>query len=190
LSIGYVGRNRDGSVVIGFSLVVVADVCFIGRIVGFVSVGGFLGSRLDIMVSSLDQQSLATEDRRCGTMEVKELATAHEAVMGRWVVLGEVIGQVVGPAAPMDNNLVLAYPVTDPVKAHVDGFGAALLDSAIGDAISAGVISLHGGGWLGWPMSARVVRNQAASLPLWKRAPDSASAAEETTTLRMVQGTW
>ena len=38
-------------------------------------------------------------------------------------------------------------------------------------------------------MSAKVVRNQAASLPLWNNAPNSASAAEETTTLRIVQGT-
>jgi hypothetical protein len=38
-------------------------------------------------------------------------------------------------------------------------------------------------------MSVRVVRSQADSFPLEKRALSSASAAEETTTLRMVLGT-
>ena len=36
------------------------------------------------------------------------------------------------------------------------------------------------GGW-GWPSSSRVVRRGVASLVLWKRAPNSASAAEERT---------
>ena len=36
------------------------------------------------------------------------------------------------------------------------------------------------GGW-GWPSSSRVVRRGVASLVLWKRVPNSASAAEENT---------
>jgi hypothetical protein len=41
----------------------------------------------------------------------------------------------------------------------------------------------------GCPISVRVVRNEAASLPLWKRMPSLASAAEDTTTFRIVHGT-
>jgi hypothetical protein len=58
------------------------------------------------MVSGLDQHTI---------MGVKEVSTAHEAVLGRGVMFGEVIGQIVRPPPPVDNKLVLADAVVEPV---------------------------------------------------------------------------
>ena len=54
--------------------------------------------------------------------------------MRRGMLLGEVVGEVVAAFAPMDDVLVLADAVLDPIKTHVHGFGAALLDCVIDDA--------------------------------------------------------
>jgi hypothetical protein len=82
-------------------------------------------------------------------MEIEQIATAHEAVMGRGVVLGEVVGQIVGTLAPVDVEVALSDPVANPVEPHVHGFGSALFDSAIGNAGSARVVRLDWGGRLG-----------------------------------------
>jgi len=49
------------------------------------------------------------------------------------MMLGEVVSEVVAAFAPMDDILVLGDAVFDPVKTHVHGFGAALLDGVIDD---------------------------------------------------------
>jgi uncharacterized protein YejL (UPF0352 family) len=52
------------------------------------------------------------------------------------VVLGEEVSEVVGTALPMDLELlVLGNAVADPVEAHVNGFGSAVFDSVIGNAL-------------------------------------------------------
>ena len=38
----------------------------------------------------------------------------------------------------------LAYPVADPVKAHIHSFGATLFYGVVGDSGGAGVVSLDG----------------------------------------------
>jgi hypothetical protein len=65
------------------------------------------------------------------------------------MMFGEVVGQVVGSSAPVDDKLALGDPVADPIKSHVNGFGSALFDGAIGDAGRTGVVGLDGGGGLG-----------------------------------------
>ena len=47
---------------------------------------------------------------------------------------------------PVDEELLLGNTVTNPVKAHVDGF---LFDANIGEANGCGIVNLDGGGWLG-----------------------------------------
>lgn len=74
---------------------------------------------------------------------------AHELmVLGR-MVLGEIIGKIVTAFLPVDSELALADAIADPVEAHVDGFGAALLDSVVDDAFGTGVVSLDWSGGLG-----------------------------------------
>ena len=48
---------------------------------------------------------------------------------------------------PVDEELVLANPVLDPVEAHVNSFGGLLLDAAVGEANRSGVFNLDGGWW-------------------------------------------
>ena len=45
-----------------------------------------------------------------------------------------------------------------------------------------------GVGGCGWPSSSRVMRSGTASFALWKRPAHSASAALESTSLRILQG--
>ena len=49
----------------------------------------------------------------------------------------------------MDYELALLDSVSNPVKAHVNGFGPFLFDSVIGDTFGTGVVGLNGSGWLG-----------------------------------------
>jgi hypothetical protein len=69
-------------------------------------------------------------------------------MLGR-MVLGEIIGKIVTAFLPVDSELALADGIADPVEAHVDGFGAALLDSVVDDAFSTGVVSLDWSSGLG-----------------------------------------
>jgi len=59
------------------------------------------------------------------------------------MMLGELAGEVVAAFAPMDDVLVLGDAVSDPIKMHVHGFGAALLDCVIDDALCARIVSLY-----------------------------------------------
>ena len=60
-------------------------------------------------------------------------------------MLGEVICQVVGAAAPMDEELSLVDAVSDPVKSHVNGLGAALLYGFVGNAGGTCIVCLDWG---------------------------------------------
>jgi len=68
----------------------------------------------------------------------------------RRTMLGEVVSEVVAAFAPMDDVLVLGDAVFDPIKTHVHGFGAALLDGVFDDAQCARIVSLY------WRGSLRV----------------------------------
>jgi hypothetical protein len=83
--------------------------------------------------------------------------------------------------------LLLSFAILEPETTHVHGFGAALLDGAVGDANSGTVIagSVGGGGW-GWPISSRAVQMGTAFWLLQNMPPVLASAVEATTTLRIV----
>jgi hypothetical protein len=71
-------------------------------------------------------------------LEVKEVAGAHQAVMGWGVVFGEVVSQNVSAAAPVNKELALTDAVPDPVEA--------LLDGATGNADGTFVVQLDGSG--------------------------------------------
>ena len=70
--------------------------------------------------------------------------------MGRGVMLAEIISKVEGTRSPVNVKLTLFYLVFDPIKAHVNGFGLRLFTSAVDNAVSRGIVDLHGSGWL-WP---------------------------------------
>ena len=94
-------------------------------------------------------------------------------MMGGWMVFGEIISFVGTAFAPKNLKLFLsdADMIMDPIKMHINCFGAFLFDGVIGDATCSTVISLdRNGGW-GWPNSSRVVRMGQASLQLRNSAP-------------------
>ena len=50
------------------------------------------------------------------------------------MMFGEVFCSIVIFFTPVDAELALADAVTDPLEAHINGFGVALLDSVVFDA--------------------------------------------------------
>jgi hypothetical protein len=71
---------------------------------------------------------------RTWLVKIEKVPGPHQAVMSGRVMFSEVVSQIGSAAAPVDKELALEDAVFDPVKAHVDGFGAALFDSVIGNA--------------------------------------------------------
>ena len=65
-----------------------------------------------------------------------------------WMVLGEVICKIVSALAPINDELALADSVCDPVEFHIYALGATLLDGAVDDTGSDGVVGLDGCGGL------------------------------------------
>ena len=70
-------------------------------------------------------------------------------VVGRAVVLREVIAHVDLARAPINVELTLLDAVADPVEAHIHGFGSTLLDVVVADSGGARIVNLDRGGWLG-----------------------------------------
>jgi hypothetical protein len=81
----------------------------------------------------------------------KQVAWAHQFMMGWGMVLGEVVGEIVFTGRPMNYELVLLDSVADPLKAHVDGFWATLFNRFIDDASCACIFGLDGCGSLRLP---------------------------------------
>jgi hypothetical protein len=61
-------------------------------------------------------------------------------MMGQWMMLGEVFGLVGFSGLPVDGELALVYPVSNPVETHAHGFGSALLNCIVGSAFIAFVV--------------------------------------------------
>ena len=77
-----------------------------------------------------------------------EVSGADQAMMGRGMVLGKVISEVLGARTPIHDVVSLADTILYPIKAHVHGFGLALAGGPVGDAGCAGVVSLDWSGGL------------------------------------------
>ena len=63
--------------------------------------------------------------------------------MGGRVMFSVIIGKVVRPRPPIDQELPLAGPVLDPIKAHVDCLGSFLVDRVICEIFGIVVVDLH-----------------------------------------------
>ena len=60
----------------------------------------------------------------------------------------EIIGIIVSAASPIHQEFAIFNPVTDPVEAHVNGFGTALLDSVVDNTSGTCVVGLDWSGGL------------------------------------------
>jgi hypothetical protein len=58
----------------------------------------------------------------CRFVKFKQVARAHQFMMGWGMVRGKVVGEIVFTDTPVNYKLALLDSVADPVKAHVDGF--------------------------------------------------------------------
>ena len=67
-------------------------------------------------------------------------------MMGRGVVLGVVVGEILLAGLPVHSELSLFYPILDPVESHVHRLGSFGLDRVVGDAFCGGVVGLDWGG--------------------------------------------
>ena len=74
-----------------------------------------------------------------------QVGRSHNTVMGRRVVLGEIVTKVSAAGFPINDKLAFPGVVLDPIEAHIHGFGV---------------------GGCGCPSSWRVVRIGTASWPL------------------------
>jgi hypothetical protein len=84
-----------------------------------------------------------------GAILLLQGAWAHALMVMGWVMLGEVVSEVVCTFLPAYFELFLCIAVSDPVEVHVDCLGSFLLDSIVGNALCAFVIGYHDGGRLG-----------------------------------------
>jgi hypothetical protein len=80
---------------------------------------------------------------------LSEICGAHGLVVGRWVMLGEVVTEVFTAVFPVDEKMVLTDVVADPIEAHIHGAGLALADGRIDYAIGSGIVGLDRRRWLG-----------------------------------------
>ena len=55
-----------------------------------------------------------------------QVGRLHDTVMGRRVVLGEIVTKVSAAGFPINEELTLPGGVLDPIEAHIDGFGSFL----------------------------------------------------------------
>ena len=52
-----------------------------------------------------------------------QINRAYEAVMGRGVMLGEIVTNIGAARAPVNEKLATMGAILNPIKAHVNGFG-------------------------------------------------------------------
>jgi hypothetical protein len=65
------------------------------------------------------------------------------------MMFSKIIGLVKSAGFPIDMELALADTVANPVETHIDGFGALLFDSIVGNASGGAVVCYNGCGRLG-----------------------------------------
>ena len=99
-------------------------------------------------------------------------------MMGRRVILGEVITKVVTARISVEFELALFYLVFYPIEMHVNCSRAWLFSCTVDDAVGSRVIVLRGLDSYVLPIYLSVIQRFAASLALSNKAPISASEAE------------
>ena len=79
-----------------------------------------------------------------GLMRRMQVVVANCPMMGgRMAAFGKIVGSVLDARCPIDEILALVAMILDPVIAHVDSFGATLLDGAVGKTFSGAVVGVN-----------------------------------------------
>ena len=82
------------------------------------------------------------------------------------MMLGKIIGTIGFAFIPENLELALADAITDPIKAHIDGFGSLLLDGVSCNATGSIVVGRHRSGWLGMAHFFKCNSERTGFLPL------------------------
>ena len=64
------------------------------------------------------------------------------------MVLGPIVCQVGGARSPMEPELLLCHPTSEPVESHIHWFGSFGLYLVVDYPIGCSIVSFYGGGWL------------------------------------------
>ena len=80
-----------------------------------------------------------------------QVGRSHDTVMGRRVVIGEIVTQVSAAVFPIDEKLNLPGAVLDPIEAHIDGFGYFFLNGAVCETFRGRVVNADWSWWLWVP---------------------------------------
>ena len=89
--------------------------------------------------------------KKVSSKHVCGVSLAHVLIMGWWVVFCKIIRQVSCYFLLIDNEVSLADAVEHPVKYHIDGLGASLFNTIVGESSGALVVHLHGHAVVGEP---------------------------------------
>ena len=80
-----------------------------------------------------------------------KIGRSHNTVMGRRVVLGELVTEVSSARFPINERLALPGAVLDPIEAHINGFGYFLLYCAVFETFRGRVFNADWSWWLRVP---------------------------------------
>ena len=100
-----------------------------------------------------------------------QVGRSHNTVMGRRVVLCELVTKVSAADFPINEKLALPGAVLDPIEAHIDGFGFFCLIVPFAKPSAVELSTRIGVGGCRCPSSWRVVRISTASWPLCPYVP-------------------
>ena len=103
------------------------------------------GSRIDTPSQNVENYGIG---QLSGWVQVRR---AHKSLMGRRVVLGELVTKGSAAGLPINEKLAFLGAVLDPIEAHVDGFEYFLFDCAVGEAFSGVVVDADRNWWLRVP---------------------------------------
>jgi hypothetical protein len=106
-------------------------------------------------------------------------------VVFRWVIAKVFLTKLI-----IHLEVLLCFYIQEPEISHFHCMGMLLFDSVIAMSTVVVLLMWMSGGGCGCPSSLRVRRRTLASWALRKRAPNSASAVDVATSLRMVQVMW
>ena len=88
--------------------------------------------------------------------------------MGRRIMLGELFAKVGPIGSPVHEELILVFPILDPIEVHVDSFGALLFNGVVGKSFGGGVVDTDRSWWLGIPQFGQGCTNGDRLFPIDK----------------------
>ena len=139
------GRQEDNYVLEFRARIEISCECYLYSVIDSTPSPWDSGSRID------------TPSQNVGNYCIGQLSSwvqvgrSHDTVMGRRVVLGEIVTEVSADRFQINEKLTLRGAVLDPIEAHIDGFGSFLLYGAVCETLRGRVLVADWSWWLRVP---------------------------------------